>query len=560
MSQTTEKYLIRYTNGNKANQVAAFDFSKSELSIGRDAASDILFDPDADLGVSRQHAKILKKADDCFVIVDNGSRNGTFVNGKKVTGQVLLQAGDEIRLGSQGPAFIFDLDPRPATMQKATQILQTPAATKTIDVSAVVTSKKPVKKFAYLMALPLLLILAGAFTLYKGNTQKNVISKVAGEGDLAIQIFPMQAMMPAAYKVYANPAALNGRYYFAKVVIDNKGQGDLQNVKVEYTVPGYIPWTTVSEIKHILPGGSVVATIYPQFPQKITEKTTESTERAQIRITYLSNGKPDKYEKNYQFQMLSRNDFLYTNVPANEISGPKDFEDNNDLSPVFITPQDPIVKYYTQQIQEKILAGETASVGQDMMEAIRFMAGVYEATRRTHMVYSGTGGAFVQTGDIQSVQQKVRLPREVITGNTGLCIEMSFLYASVFAAEGLEPVIFFKPGHAFPGIRFNGELLAIEPTAVGGEGIGGVASAQEAFNAGMKELKDFIQHVQQGDTRYTMVDVNDLIKKGVHQMELSDDAFLRTKVDKLAAQFVVGGPLIFNNQKQTVQNGQQVQQ
>lgn len=559
MSTLEEKYLIRFTGGAKQQQSEEFDFSKNELSFGRDANNDIQFDPEADLSVSREHGKIIKKAEDCFVISDNNSRNGTYVNGRKVTGTALLNPGDEIQLGVNGPKFIFDLSSH-AAIAKPTQLVELGKPTNIIDVKPYkVSTKSSPSKFVYLLAIPLLFLLSGAGLLYKGNTERSVTARMSGEGELDVQIFPMSAVMPAAYKVYSNPAALDGRYYFAKLVLDNTGGGELKDVKVEYAIPGYVNWTTVSEIKHVLPNGSAVVSIYPQFPQSVTQKTTESAERVQIRITYNSNGKAEKYEKTYPFQMLSRNDFLYTNMPASEVSGPKDLEDNNDLSPVFVTPQDPIVKYYTQQIQEKVLGGETASVGNQPLEAIRFMMGLYEATRRTHMVYSGTGGAFVQQGDIQSIQQKVRLPREVITGNTGLCIEMTFLYASVFAAVGLEPVLFFIPGHAYPGIKFNGQLYAIEPTAVGGEGLGQIATPDQALQAGMEQLNKFLKKMQEGDPRYTMVDVNALIKKGVQQMELPDDAFLRKKVDELAAKFAVGGPLVFENQPQTIQNGQPAQ-
>ncbi len=556
MSNTTERYQIRFTRGAKVNQVEEFDFLKTELSFGRDAASDIRFDPETELVVSREHGKIIKKADDCFLISDNGSRNGTFVNGKKVTGNQLLNPGDEVRLGNNGPSFIFDLYPQKPGAALPTQLVDISPATRTIDTSGrEKRSKITDSRLMYWALLPLVLLLAGAGLLWKGS-QSDRVPIISGEGDLSVQIMPMAAVMPAAYKVYANPVALDGRYYFAKLVLDNKGQGALKDVKVEYAIPGFINWTTAADIKYILPQGSAAVTIYPQFPQSITQKTTESAERAQIRITYHNGSKQEKYEKTYPFHMLSRNDFLYTNMPASEVTGVKDMEDNNDLAPVFITPQDPIVKYYTQQVQEKVLGGEKASVGNDPTEAIRFMMGVYEATRRTHMVYSGTGGAFVQAGEILSTQQKVRLPREVITGNTGLCIEMSFLYASMFAAEGLDPVVFFIPGHAYPGIRFNGQLYAIEATAVGGEGLGHIAGPMEAFEQGMKQLKEFMQKVQQGDPRYTLIDVNDLIRKGVQQMELADDPFLRTKVDELATKLSVGGPLVFQRPEQTAQNGQ----
>lgn len=78
-----------------------------EISLGRlDAASatfpDIDLTPDGGLekGVSRRHAKITRKGSEVF-IEDQGSVNGTFLNGKRLTPYLphLLRDGDEIQLG-----------------------------------------------------------------------------------------------------------------------------------------------------------------------------------------------------------------------------------------------------------------------------------------------------------------------------------------------------------------------------------------------------------------------------------------------------------------------------
>ncbi len=551
-----KQYQIRYKAGIKANQTESFDFALPELRIGRDPDSEIRFDPERELAVSRQHARIVRQQDGRVAIEDNNSRNGLFVNGRRVSGTSELRPGDEVKLGKNGPVFIFDLDPRPVPAVMPTQVIDIPSPTTTFDTQQVtdyVPAGHQTGRANWWYALPVIFLLAGAAVLWTGFTKETKVSKMVGDGELDIQIFPLQAMMPAAYKVYANPAALDGRFYFCKVVIDNKGSGELRDVKVDYSVPGYIEWTTVEEVRYILPGGASVVTIYPQFPQRVVEKTTQSAERMQIRITYMNGGKPDKYEKTYPFQMLSRNDYLYTNIAFSEIRGQQDFEDNNDLAPVFITPQDPIIKYYTQQVQEKVLGGATAGVSQDPQEVVRFMMGVYEATRRTGMVYSGTSGAQQEIGDIVSTQQKVRLPREVVTGNTGLCIEMAFLYASVFASEGLDPVIFFIPGHAYPGVQVNGQYFAIEATGVGGAGLGYIATADQAFQTGMKQLNEFMQKAQQGAPGYTVIDVKQLINSGVHPMELTDDTFMRVKVDQLAQRMAAGGPLVFQKPEQQQQ-------
>ena len=82
MSTTIERFVIRHTAGSKANQVEEFDFNKNQLSIGRVAGSDIQFDPEQEVIVSREHGKIVKESTDPprFSITDNNSRNGIFVN------------------------------------------------------------------------------------------------------------------------------------------------------------------------------------------------------------------------------------------------------------------------------------------------------------------------------------------------------------------------------------------------------------------------------------------------------------------------------------------------
>src|SRR5512147_969328 len=60
-------------------------------TIGRNSDSDIKID---NAGVSAHHAKIIKEGE-AFVIEDTESRNGTFVNGKRVS-RHLLSDGDEV--------------------------------------------------------------------------------------------------------------------------------------------------------------------------------------------------------------------------------------------------------------------------------------------------------------------------------------------------------------------------------------------------------------------------------------------------------------------------------
>ena len=151
MSTNIERYVIRHISGTKTNQVEEFDFNKSELSIGRTSGSDIQFDPEQDVVVSREHGKITKLSSDPpkFTINDNNSRNGIFVNKMRVKGSSALNPGDEVQLGSNGPVFSFDIYPRPQNMMMETKVMDIPTSIKPTTVSDIrqtsASESEPVK-------------------------------------------------------------------------------------------------------------------------------------------------------------------------------------------------------------------------------------------------------------------------------------------------------------------------------------------------------------------------------------------------------------------------------
>src|SRR5207247_772011 len=64
------------------------------------------FDPERDLDVSSRHAAVIRQGA-TFLVRDLGSTNGTFVNGRQITGDAALNDGDVIAFGQTGPAVEF---------------------------------------------------------------------------------------------------------------------------------------------------------------------------------------------------------------------------------------------------------------------------------------------------------------------------------------------------------------------------------------------------------------------------------------------------------------------
>lgn len=380
------------------------------------------------------------------------------------------------------------------------------------------------------LALPVLFVVIGAVSLLYYFLQP------VGSGNLDVKITNAPVIMPAAYKVYGNRNALNGKYYLFKMLMTNKTGKTLDNLKIEYRIPGYIEWTDLAKIPYLYPGQSSVVACYPKFRDSIAQKMTSSSEDTDIRITYGKKGSHE-LDESFGFMMEGRGDLVYTSIPASQISSYADLFDNADLIPCFVMPNDPIVKYFAQQIQQKVLKGEDASVYNNPRECIRFMEGIYQATLMAHFVYSGTSGVPENFGDVSSTVQSIRLPREVITGKTGLCIELTLMYASIMEEAGIHAIVFLAPGHAFPGFEVNGEYYAIESTGIGGAGLGGHMTVKEAMKAGQKDLTKLVQGLQAGDQRYDIIDVTKLNSEGVVPMEMKDDDYLRKKVDEIAQSF-----------------------
>jgi len=77
-------------------QSRIFRIDKNLISLGRSSAADIVID---DKKASRNHARIIA-AGGVYKIEDLGSRNGIFVNGKKISQKQKVGIGDSIKIGN----------------------------------------------------------------------------------------------------------------------------------------------------------------------------------------------------------------------------------------------------------------------------------------------------------------------------------------------------------------------------------------------------------------------------------------------------------------------------
>jgi|APLak6261679142_1056127.scaffolds.fasta_scaffold00021_30 pilus assembly protein CpaF len=97
--------MFLITLAEKGGDAHELLFEKEEVTIGRLAGNDIVLNKG---NVSKYHSKIVLK-DGKYIVVDLKSTNGTFVNGKKIAGPLVVRPTDKIYVGD----YIINVDAPP---------------------------------------------------------------------------------------------------------------------------------------------------------------------------------------------------------------------------------------------------------------------------------------------------------------------------------------------------------------------------------------------------------------------------------------------------------------
>jgi pSer/pThr/pTyr-binding forkhead associated (FHA) protein len=112
-------------DGDGLQRIVSIDEGASELWVGRGPSADVRLDWDEE--VSALHAQIEVVRDECTLLDDGLSRNGSFVNEERVHGRRLLRDGDRLRIGRT--AILFRRPADSGSVPEATAVAsEVPAA------------------------------------------------------------------------------------------------------------------------------------------------------------------------------------------------------------------------------------------------------------------------------------------------------------------------------------------------------------------------------------------------------------------------------------------------
>ena len=184
---------LRVLSGSRAGARATYD--DSVVSVGRHAMSDLRFDPETELDVSTRHAEF-RESGGAWSVVDQGSTNGTFVNGERIASPRALANGDIVSFGANGPRVEVNGiansmgSPPPPTALRPSMAPARPSATPRIDTNVrvahqVAIQTKSMRRIFGVSLAALVVVAAGVliFTQRQSAAQVAELTALAARSD-----------------------------------------------------------------------------------------------------------------------------------------------------------------------------------------------------------------------------------------------------------------------------------------------------------------------------------------------------------------------------------------
>ncbi len=332
------------------------------------------------------------------------------------------------------------------------------------------------------------------------------------------------ALMTLGYKIYANPKVEDGRHYLSKFVFKNSGEHPVTDFSISYKIDDYIPWTEPDEIHAIPAAFTLVKLYYPKLPATVTKLRNATNVTFRARVLWKEEGRPHEEMFTRDVVLRGVNELESCDLPQGEVRSWHDLKNAVHFAVAMVTPNDPVVNLYASEIT-RLSGGTTAGTGQGREEVIRLCRHIYDYMLLTGLRYVAESGTTESFDDISSWVQTVRLPRDVIQTNQGVCIDLGILWSSILEHVGINAAMVFRPGHVFViayspqdnmplsnGIAI--ECTAITPRAVGREA---VVPFEEAVKMATEDLQKCLK-----DGRILIFPVKEYQAMGFIPPELAD--------------------------------------
>jgi hypothetical protein len=336
-------------------------------------------------------------------------------------------------------------------------------------------------------------------------------------GEVAFDLKFKDRVIGGAYKAYGSrdcPVPM----WLAKSVFRNTTRGRLSNLRVHYRVSEYAEsdWSNWHQVPAVDPGQTVVDLYYPIFTAQTARLTSRAPADLYVEYEYTdAGGKKQTFTDSRRVTVMSRYEFFFSDMTAEERTGAYQDEDTNyPLFAAWVSRSDDAVVGRLASLANKKAGGLGASSSND--DCVAVLRQLYEMMRTIHISYQHPSN--IQdpnmSYDIKSVQS-LQFPRDTIEKRSGTCIDLAILMAALMNSVNIEPLLVSMDGHCFPAARLpKGGILPVEATGVG-DGYAQSMSFEEAVKSASKTWDGIMK-----TGRFNIVDVRAFWVAGVGNPEL----------------------------------------
>jgi len=340
-------------------------------------------------------------------------------------------------------------------------------------------------------------------------------AKGTGGSSLRGKLVTRANVMSTAYKIYAlgvnKPDFCD--QWVARTVFTNSSTNVVKNLEVTYK-NAYAEDNGVQRFPEIVPGQTVVSIYYPEFKPRIAENTSGSTSIVSVEWTYTdAMGVTQKDSAKAPIQLSGKNAFFFSDIKAGQQhEWVVDEVSNAPMLAAWVSENDMPVREVANTARRFLGLTPGTRTDYDVLEWL------YNTMLVFDLVYKRPASRVQETprGFDPKRVQTVYLPRDVIEGNAGSCIDLAIFYAAMAHCQGLEPYLMLVPGHCFPVIKLREQgFVGVETTLVMDGWEGGHGSWAQAVKAGRDEFDKW-----KDDPNALLLDLNALWNNGVHGPDL----------------------------------------
>jgi len=339
------------------------------------------------------------------------------------------------------------------------------------------------------------------------------------------------AIMASLAKAYADSQF--DKLWVARSLFENEGGKAVTDFRVRFRVDGYSSWSGWHRKSRVAPGEKVLSVFHPVLDyDKLASLTSLRPAGVTIEMRYTRPDGSLVQEVDFRrTKILSRNHVIYSSRP---FSKDMSFQEQRDLSPLalasLVTSDDPVVQAIAGEVSN-MLDGAPASSSDEA--ALKFTEALFNYMKMRKITYTSPTGQIVAG----RVCQHIKYARDVLRNNSGTCVDLAVLYASVMESVGLQPILFQVPGHCFPGVKLpkSGKIVPFEATLL---------KADQSFVAAVKKGREHVKKWA-GEEKCLATQTFLLHSSGIHPLDLPRIApeqiakLVKTKVQINRANHVV---------------------